>query len=624
MKIKLLLSTIVSLGFILSGSAAVIATANDGPWSAGATWTGGVLPGNTDDAVINHDVTLDMNDRIRNITITAGNTLTNGGFNLRVDTDWTNDGNYVRHASAGKVFFRRNVVHNLNGVTHFRNLQINMNSILLVNDSAYVHNQLLLTSGLITALNTGDIILVADATSNGRMGKSNAGNILGDFTYMRNVNRANDWSIYGMPFDASLDAYASTTNGNMIYSGFTGGANYPSFSWVNTYFYNEAANAGDFNNGYVVPSSTADVVARGSGFWYYNTDTPFGGGTTVYDQNWIWTMRGTVDIATPFDFGVTYNSATFIPFDNEAGWNLVANPYPGTMNWDEASWTKNNMNDAVHYFRTSNQMPATYIGGVGVNGGNKNIPAGQGFWVQANDVGAQLIAPQTVISGSGIALRDEESIQNVLRMDLEGDEVAIRLHEDATEGFDPQIDAQKFTAGGANIYTMFGTDETIYAINALPLNVTSVPLYTATEGEFTITGLESFNGLYDIKIEDVETGILTDITEDYTINYTPSVPGEFENRFVIHFTESVSTAAIEEVNTTIGSVDFTYLNETINASYNLPGNEKATYNVISIDGKTLSTGTLTGETGTLNLKRSNAIRLLEVDYKGNKLTYKIL
>ncbi|HQA73479.1 hypothetical protein, partial [Flavobacterium sp.] len=68
-----------------------ITTANNGNWNVGTTWTGGVVPTASQNAIINHNVTLDVNVTRNSGTTTtinagAGKSLATGAFT------YTNDG----------------------------------------------------------------------------------------------------------------------------------------------------------------------------------------------------------------------------------------------------------------------------------------------------------------------------------------------------------------------------------------------------------------------------------------------------------------------------------------------------------------------------------------------------
>jgi hypothetical protein len=63
---------------------ATIASAANGNWSAGATWTGGAVPGNTDTAKIDHVVTLDANAYVGGIDPTGVGVVVGTSPSLRI------------------------------------------------------------------------------------------------------------------------------------------------------------------------------------------------------------------------------------------------------------------------------------------------------------------------------------------------------------------------------------------------------------------------------------------------------------------------------------------------------------------------------------------------------------
>lgn len=63
---------------------ATIASAAAGNWNVGATWTGGVVPGTSDTATINHAVTLDANASVGGIDPASTGTLLANNTQLRL------------------------------------------------------------------------------------------------------------------------------------------------------------------------------------------------------------------------------------------------------------------------------------------------------------------------------------------------------------------------------------------------------------------------------------------------------------------------------------------------------------------------------------------------------------
>ncbi|WP_333876253.1 choice-of-anchor D domain-containing protein [Flavobacterium sp.] len=83
--------------FHVIGTIAGITTAQNGPWNVGTTWTGGVVPTSTQNAIINHVVTLDA-AVTRNVgtttTINTGARLATGAFTYTNNGTTTIDGTF--------------------------------------------------------------------------------------------------------------------------------------------------------------------------------------------------------------------------------------------------------------------------------------------------------------------------------------------------------------------------------------------------------------------------------------------------------------------------------------------------------------------------------------------------
>src|SRR5690606_16046602 len=100
------------------------------------------------------------------------------------------------------------------------------------------------------------------------------------------------------------------------------------------------------------PANLADSVVAGRGYMFY----VFGEipSEPDYDDP-AYALPKPLEVTgfqTPLDAGtfafpVTYSTAA------DSGWNLVANPLAATLDWDHASWTKTNMDNAVYVWSDS-------------------------------------------------------------------------------------------------------------------------------------------------------------------------------------------------------------------------------------------------------------------------------
>ena len=488
-------------------------TVSDGNWSDNAIWDNGV-PDNNDNAIINHNVTLDMDDKVTSVVI--NDTLTNGGFKLTIRESFTNNGHF--EDNSGVVRFRNDGPDkNIYGVVHFNRLNMNTNDSVFTNDTIYINNRLNINNGVLDVTG-GILVLKNDSINTGRMGKSTSGEIVGDFIWQKWIDRCNLWSIYSSPFDATLVDIQSASPTQMITTGFPN-STYPSFSWVNTYFY-------DNSLGYTIPDGL-DVIGRGNGYWYWNSDTVYGGGGGPILQEWLIEVKGSMDLTTTFDFNVQYNTD---------GWNLLGNPYPGTIDWDRAGWTKTNMNNAVYVMNTCTGIYSTYIGGIGTNGGTKNIASGQGFWVEASGSSPVLTCTQNVIINNNVSLKNSLPA-NLLRIYLGDDEIVLNVTSDATDIFDPTYDGKKFISETSRLYSFMESDTNLtYSINSFDNSVTSVPLGTKGSGTLYFNNT-MYIGTYTVYLEDKLLDTWTDVTTitEYPFTSTGLDDEYINDRFVIHF-----------------------------------------------------------------------------------------
>jgi len=230
-----------------------------------------------------------------------------------------------------------------------------------------------------------------------------------------------------------------------------------------------------------------------------------------------------------------------------SGYNLVPNPYPSAIDWDEASgWTKTNVTNAIWVWPSGGSNYASYINGVGTNGGTQFIPSCQGFFVQATGSSPVLTMTDAVrLHSTQPFWKDVNSISSLLRIKVDAnsysDEVAVRFEEGATTNFDPNYDASKMfgLTEAPQLYTM-SQEEKQLSINSLPVTTLNTEvklefeLGVNTDAVFTITGTESFNSGTTIFLDDLLKGTTTNIKQQNTYTFqhnTVNNPYRFKLRF---------------------------------------------------------------------------------------------
>jgi hypothetical protein len=220
-----------------------------------------------------------------------------------------------------------------------------------------------------------------------------------------------------------------------------------------------------------------------------------------------------------------------------SGWNLVGNPYPSSIDWNASSgWTKTNLNNATYIHLNASNW-ASYVGGVGSNGGSQFIASGQGFFVNVASVGNGTLTMNNNIRVHNATPFYKSAVSNLVRLQVSGqgftDEAIVRFAANATAGFDGDYDAYKLFGDVAKAAQLYTLGSTPLAINTMPETSTvPVGIHVGASGTYTIAATE-INDFTKVTLEDTKTAVFTDmLTTSYTFNF---VPGENEQRFVLHF-----------------------------------------------------------------------------------------
>jgi len=317
----------------------------------------------------------------------------------------------------------------------------------------------------------------------------------------------------------------------------------PSNPWPSIYFYDETA-SGVIDNGFDAASNMNNGIGIGQGVWVWSGDTSIG------------TQPFTIDVTGPPNAGsialpVSYTNSGSSTDD---GWSMVGNPYPCTIDWDDTDWTKTNINGSVYIWNPDLEQFATYVLGVGTNGGSRYIASSQAFWVQTNGASPVLqIEESCKIDADQAFIKQGIADQQLLRFEIQvgskTDEAVLRFIDGATDLFDAQYDAVKMSSAADDVpYISLINNAEELAVNSyekgtqvsIPINVTS-----SVGGIYQITFTkENLVDLSCAVLEDLETGIITDIIEqnNYTfyLNNTTSSP-----RFMLHIWNNKNKDVIE-------------------------------------------------------------------------------
>jgi hypothetical protein len=504
MKKFLLLLNIISISIT-----AQVTTIANGNWSNPAIWSNAAVPGNNTDIIINHIVIMTSASTAR--TITINNKLINNANILSVRGGLINNGTYTDNV--GTIRFRSGNVHNVTGTFVTSNLIIDNVSTVGLNSNFVVKN-LANVNGVLNS--NGFLILYDDVINTGILGAM-TGVINGNFTSQTYINRCNKWSYYSAPFNTTYSAIRDSSLGNMIYTGFPG-SDYPSFSFVNTYRYINTT-------GYVAPNNITDNLNRGVGYTYWNSDTVFLSPGPSIPQQWKISTVGSINFNQSFAYSLSYS-----PSD---AWNLVGNPYPGTIDWRSNSWTKSNISTTIYLWNTCNQNWSTYnsTNNASTNGASRYISPYQGFFVLTSNNAASLSAPKSVIvnNSSNLLRPNADPLSpNTLMISTGRDEMIVSMDSSATDLYDQDYDALLPDTSNY-LYSLNNVDKYIVNVIEYKSNDT-VDISVKNIGSLTFTGVNTFanHTLYLLDAQDLSS---TQLTEGYVKPFV--VNGINETRFKI-------------------------------------------------------------------------------------------
>jgi hypothetical protein len=365
--------------------------------------------------------------------------------------------------------------------------------------------------------------------------------IIGDVSAERYIDAGETyWRSFSSPVqDATIAGYLD----DFVTAGFPGSP-FPSFSFNSIYTYDETMGPG---LGYIPCSGTSQPILPGQGLQVWAGDTITG--TTDFTID----LKGQPNQG-PINLNVTYTNMGVL---EEDGWNLVGNPYASTIDWDSPKWVKGNMSNAVYIQDPDNQQYATYVNGASANGGSRYIASHQSFWVYAESSSPSLVATEGVKTnvdqafiknGSGL------SIGATIRLSdsNHSDEVVIRDVANATNAYDSDYDAKKMWGGWGlvpqlTLVTTCNTDLTVHSFDfdseewIVPMRAV---VFSSGTYNLTFQNLDELN-VPCLKLEDLYTGIVYDITEGLTLPFMLS-DTTWSPRFLLHIGKNYSVKSSPE------------------------------------------------------------------------------
>ncbi len=274
-------------------------------------------------------------------------------------------------------------------------------------------------------------------------------------------------------------------------------------------------------------------------------------------QAWVQINTGTVvtngggfivDVASNVSFtsdsrGTLAQGTINVPLSKQAstgsyqGMNLVGNPYPSAIDWDNIT-VPPNVDNAVYLVDnfgnsgqgTGTEIDVSYVDGVGTPIGYSGaIAQGQSFFVFTTANATLSFTEAAKITPTNTQFFKKGEIPNLLRITLSGndvkDEAVIRLRDGASDKFDRQYDAYKLAKDKSNIGSLT-SDNVKTVINALGTSECNkiIPLVTEVmqQGNYTLSfvGMESFDSFINMNLLDLVEKNTIDLKENKVYSFT--------------------------------------------------------------------------------------------------------
>ena len=230
---------------------------------------------------------------------------------------------------------------------------------------------------------------------------------------------------------------------------------------------------------------------------------------------------------------------------NNRGFNLLGNPYPSAIQWEQGNWQKTGLDYSVYVWNGYK-----YLSWNGSFGALKAgiIPAMKGFFIKANTGGASITIPAgSRLHSSQPFIKESAELTDMISLNIENvadsvhfDETFVQILDASTTGYDGNVDAWKLFGNPVypQIYTK-ASDQSLLSINTQPA-FTAVPVEytTGAAGSYRIIfgNIESFNPNQPLFFEDKSTSTVINVrnSKEYVfVSDGTTVSG----RFVLYFQE---------------------------------------------------------------------------------------
>lgn len=183
----------------------------------------------------------------------------------------------------------------------------------------------------------------------------------------------------------------------------------------------------------------------------------------------------TIDFDGPVNYGDINLPLSYTSTGNilEDGWNLIGNPYPAPIDWNDPLLGKTNVSNIIYVLNPSSTSYEVYNGNNGLFTGavNNIIPSGIGFFVQAIGSGASLTLKEGAkVASAPFSLFKTGTTAPFLRIKLlrdstKSDETLVAFTSTGSPAYQIHDDAVKMMNSFVNVFT--------HSSDGIPLQINS-------------------------------------------------------------------------------------------------------------------------------------------------------
>lgn len=246
---------------------------------------------------------------------------------------------------------------------------------------------------------------------------------------------------------------------------------------------------------------------------------------------------------------------------SSTGWNLMGNPFPNALDWDEVTKSASVENATYVWVKDSVVQGGgnwgTYINGTAANGGSRYLAPGQGFIVRATSSSpaptlgfptSARVSNQTPSFNVTSSNPDELRVK-VSKLDNGAHfETVVKFEANGSTSFDPQFDAALMSDGQSQTPDLYTTDleGNQYTIQTLPLpsaehQILPLQLETYGAGNFSFSfDLSKFRSVNKVDLEDTKLNTFTSLQDGDQYVFS-SATNDAIARFKLHFNRADRT-----------------------------------------------------------------------------------